>query len=377
MGVAEGRDGGLPGEHGLRGRGHLRLAHSVDDLGEVRGGPVGAGQQELRAHVLHEGGVVVHLPEQVALEHGLGLGELILARARETSQGLRDSRAHLAGLVRLRDAVHAEEASVRIRRVESGAGLDIGALLHDLHGQPRSDTAAGGGVRGAPASEDRLQQSNGREVLLPEGGGRESDGHVAEGGGALQAQIAAGVDRLCLVARLHGDRVVVREGSHPPLGQLAVRDVDADQGHALRREVVDQEAADGLGSEVRQATLAGMGAEAKRVVAERGLVQQLADHGIRISFQGALHVFHLLRCGLDLPREQTGEEHIPNEQRDDERHEFAGDIDFVDHLLAARLALRGQVAAELLEGLDSAKMAQVRRGVEAHHRHHVGDPEVG
>mmetsp|Transcript_91234 Transcript_91234/g.262706 ORF Transcript_91234/g.262706 Transcript_91234/m.262706 type:complete len:378 (+) Transcript_91234:272-1405(+) len=377
MGVAEGRDGGLPGEHGLRGRGHLRLAHSVDDLGEVRGGPVGAGQQELRAHVLHEGGVVVHLPEQVALEHGLGLGELILARARETSQGLRDSRAHLAGLVRLRDAVHAEEASVRIRRVESGAGLDIGALLHDLHGQPRSNAAAGGGVRNAGTAEDRLQQRHGREVLLAEGGGLKRDGRVAERRGSLHAQVAAGVHRLRILALLERDRVVVRERAHRPLGQLGVRDVDADQGHALRGEVIDQEATDGLGGEVRQAAFAGVGAEAEGVVAEGGLVQQLADHGIRISFQGALHVFHLLRCGLDLPREQTGEEHIPNEQRDDERHEFAGDIDFVDHLLAARLALRGQVAAELLEGLDSAKMAQVRRGVEAHHRHHVGDPEVG
>mmetsp|Transcript_134356 Transcript_134356/g.429269 ORF Transcript_134356/g.429269 Transcript_134356/m.429269 type:complete len:349 (-) Transcript_134356:2-1048(-) len=199
---------------------------------------------------------------------------------------------------------------------------------------------------------------------------------MAVGRRAIQAEVTAGVGGLGLIALLHRDGVVVREGAHGPLRQLGVRDVDADEDHALGGEVVQHEAPDGLRREVGHGALARVGAEAEGVVAEGGLVEQVADHRVGVGLQLLLAHLDLLLHGLHLPRQQTREEHVANHERHDQGHEFARDVHAVDDLLAAGLAARGAVRAKLLEGLDGAEVAQVGgRGV-GHHGHHVGDAKV-
>mmetsp|Transcript_69347 Transcript_69347/g.198891 ORF Transcript_69347/g.198891 Transcript_69347/m.198891 type:complete len:337 (+) Transcript_69347:642-1652(+) len=199
---------------------------------------------------------------------------------------------------------------------------------------------------------------------------------MAVGRRAIQAEVTAGVGGLGLIALLHRDGVVVREGAHGPLRQLGVRDVDADQDHALGGEVVQHEAPDGLRREVSHGALARVGAEAEGVVAEGGLVEQVADHRVRVGLELLLAHLDLLLHGLHLPRQQTREEHVADHERHDQGHELARDVHAVDDLLAAGLATRGAVRAKLLEGLDGAEVAQVGGGGVGHHGHHVGDAKV-
>mmetsp|Transcript_50594 Transcript_50594/g.109178 ORF Transcript_50594/g.109178 Transcript_50594/m.109178 type:complete len:337 (-) Transcript_50594:63-1073(-) len=199
---------------------------------------------------------------------------------------------------------------------------------------------------------------------------------MAEVGVALSPHVATSVDSLGLLPLLERDGVVISEGSADPLSELLVGDVHTDHDHALWGEVVEHVAPHSLGSEVGDATFAGSSAEAQGVVAESRLVDKLADHSCRVGRQGRGTLLHLLLGSLDLPREESGKKDIADHQGHHKGHEFSQDINVVGDVLTSGLARGRRVGAELLEGLHSSEVAQVRSGGVAHHGDHVGHTEV-
>mmetsp|Transcript_18809 Transcript_18809/g.40368 ORF Transcript_18809/g.40368 Transcript_18809/m.40368 type:complete len:336 (-) Transcript_18809:28-1035(-) len=199
---------------------------------------------------------------------------------------------------------------------------------------------------------------------------------MAEVGVALDTDIATSVDSLDFLPLLERDGVVISEGSADPLSELLVGDVHTDHDHALWGEVVEHVAPHSLGSEVGDATFAGSSAEAQGVVAESRLVDKLADHSCRVGRQGRGTLLHLLLGSLDLPREESGKKDIADHQGHHKGHEFSQDINVVGDVLTSGLARGRRVGAELLEGLHSSEVAQVRSGGVAHHGDHVGHAEI-
>mmetsp|Transcript_90777 Transcript_90777/g.255911 ORF Transcript_90777/g.255911 Transcript_90777/m.255911 type:complete len:314 (+) Transcript_90777:484-1425(+) len=244
--------------------------------------------------------------------------------------------------------------------------------------QPRVHALAGATRgEGAATAEEHLEDRHScKHGAVPATLHLPPEHQVAQWVWPLQPEVAPGVDRLLrwldrreLLLRLC-QAVELREAPRRPLAQVLEADVHAHDDESLGPACSPDVLVQVLNCELGHILLLCIERMAQRVPFVGRHVQELAEETLCVLLQALAHFDRGVACSLDLFLQDRRAQHIGEHEREHDRHIFPQSIELVQNVLAAHSARRG--STELLQGLECAQVAQVRRGAKRHQLQGVG-----